>query len=278
MQYLDNFSALVSAFGEYPKLQKRIDKASEKLKKSLLNAVNELHPEHVFIIPEDESRACSRFLNLFLNSKGHIFSTNYDLLLYWVLMRNNLIGHCDGFGRELENQGEFIPEDEQIWSEELIWGKNKEEQNVHYLHGALPFFDTGTLIEKETYSIYNYLLENISSRMGKGEYPIFVTAGDGEQKLNHIKHNEYLTFCYNSLCNIQGSLVTFGFNFGSYDEHIIDAINRAAKFGKKTTNKLWSIYIGVYSKEDKKHIEQIASKFKCKVHIWDAKSANVWRK
>jgi len=104
----------------------------------------------------------------------------------------------------------------------------------------------------------------------------FVTAGDGQQKLAHIKHNEYLTYCYDNLCNAKGSLVTFGFNFGEYDEHIIEAINRAAKFGKKVPDKLWSIYIGVYSDSDKRHIEKIRSKFKCKVHIYDAKTANVW--
>jgi len=59
------------------------------------------------------------------------------------------------------------------------------------------------------------------------------------------------------LCNAKGSLVTFGFNFGEYDEHIIEAINRAAKFGKKVPDKLWSIYIGVYSDSDKRHIEKL---------------------
>ncbi len=49
--------------------------------------------------------------------------------------------------------------------------------------------------------------------MENGEYPIFVTAGDGQMKLKHILHNQYLTYCYESLCNAEGSLVTFGFNF-----------------------------------------------------------------
>lgn len=276
MQHLDNFSALIAAFGNYPNLKKRVDAASAKLRKSLLGAVKALHPEHVFKVPEEKSKTCSKFLKLFLDSHGNIFSTNYDLLLYWVLMRNSMIEHGDGCGRDLENPDEFVPPEEQVWSE-LTWGKNRDTQNVFYLHGALPFFDTGIAVTKEEYDMYNYLLKKISARMDKGEYPIFVTAGDGRQKLSHIKHNEYLTFCYENLCNAKGSLVTFGFNFGEYDEHIIDAINRAAKFGKKTPYKLWSLYIGVYSDSDKKHIEQIANKFKCKIHIYDAKTAHVWK-
>lgn len=275
MQFLDSFSALIAAFGGDPALKSRIDAASTKLKSSLLEAVKSLHPEHVFTIPEEQSEACARYLQIFLGTNGGIYSTNYDLLLYWVLMRNNQINHGDGCGRELLNAGEYVPPEDQEWSE-LTWGINKDTQNVFYLHGALPFFDAGTYVSKEEYDLYNYLLENISNKMDRGEYPIFVTAGNGAQKLTHIKHNEYLTYCYDSFCNIEGSLVTFGFNFGEYDEHIIDAINRAAKQGRKMPGKLWSIYIGVYSDGDKKHIEKIAHQFKCKVHIFDAKTAPVW--
>lgn len=117
-------------------------------------------------------------------------------------------------------------------------------------------------------------MEQIQKLMNKGTYPIFVTAGNGDEKLNHIKHNYYLAYCYDSLCNISGSLITYGFNFGEYDEHIIKAINKAAR--QDITKKLWSVYIGVYSEDDKKHIESIESKFKCKVHIFDSKTAKIW--
>jgi len=276
MQYLDNFSALVDAFGGDPKLKKRIETASAKLKKSLLDAVKAMHPEHVFKVPEDQSKACAAFLQNFLNTTGCIYSTNYDLLLYWALMRNTELRHGDGCGRELENDtGEYMAPEDKEWSE-LTWGKNRDDQNVFYLHGALPFFDNGVAVVKEEYDVYNHLLQNISARMEKGEYPIFVTAGNGQQKLNHITHNQYLTYCYDNFCQAEGSLVTYGFSFGPNDEHIIAAVNKAAR--RKVPNKLWSIYIGVYSPEDKKHIEMIEEQFLCKVHVYDAKTTNVWGK
>jgi len=37
-------------------------------------------------------------------------------------------------------------------------------------------------------------------------------------------------------------------------------------------------YIGVYSDDDRKHVEQLAANFRCKVHVYDAKTANVWSK
>ena len=272
MQQLDTCAALVDAFGGDPALRQRIEDASAKLKTSLLSAVRALHPEHVFTVPQAQSEACAAFLTTFLDTGGHLYSTNYDLLLYWVLMRNSVVRHVDGFGREVENPDD--PPDDYIWSD-LMWGKHRDDQNVFYLHGALPFFDNGIAVIKEEYDEYNYLLQKISARMESAEYPIFVTAGDGRQKLTHIMHNHYLAHSYESLCTIKGSLVTFGFNFGEYDEHIIDAINRAAR--QKPPTKLWSVYIGVYSDDDRQHIEQIKHKFKCKVHIYDTNTAQVWR-
>jgi Domain of unknown function (DUF4917) len=275
MQQLDTFGALLDALGSDKKLKSKLEKASIELKQALIDAVKTLHPEYVFSIPPEKSDACATFLKKFLDTSGHIFTTNYDLLLYWVLMRNEILCPVDGFGRYRENPDEFVPEDEIEYSE-LRWGKHKENQVIHYVHGALPIFDTGVDIVKEVYDSQHYLLENISERMDRGEYPIFVTAGNGREKLTHIMHNKYLTYCYESLSNAEGSLVTFGFNFGEQDGHIIDAINIAAKHGKKIHPKLWSIYIGVYSDENRKHIENIAHKFMCKVHIFDAKTASVW--
>ncbi len=276
MQQLDTFSALIDAFGGNEELKEKIDNASTNLKNGLISAVEALHPEHVFQVPEEQSDACASFLSHFLSTNGSIFSTNYDLLLYWVLLRNQeSTPHCDGFGREVENLEEVAQGEAPQYSD-LRWGKNRDDQNVFYVHGALPFFDTGIDVIKEVYNSRNFILENIHQRMESGEYPVFVTAGDGRQKLAHIMHNQYLTWCYEHLSSIEGSLVTFGFNFGKYDEHIIDAINIASTRSKPG---LLSIYIGVYSDEDEAHIKKIQHRFLCKkVHIFDAKTVDVWGK
>ena len=190
-------------------------------------------------------------------------------------MRQGVANPVDGFGRELENPVEAAEGEEQEWSE-LIWGPNKSNQNIHYLHGALHLFDSGADVVKEQYDWNGYLLENISARLDEGSYPIFVTAGNGEEKLEHIRHNRYLSYCYDRLCEVDGSLVTFGFGFGQYDEHIIEAINKAAKFSSKQPPKLWSIYIGVYSDADIEHIKSIEKKFHPKVRLFDARTANIW--
>lgn len=275
MQQLDTTIALLDAFGSDPELKGQIRLASQRLKNGLLKSVQELHPEHVYKIPDEKAVACANFLRLFLEGDGHVYTTNYDLLLYWVLMRKDVANPVDGFGRELENPVEVNEGAEPEWSE-LLWGPNRGDQNIHYLHGALHIFDGGAEVIKEQYDRDAYLLQNISTRLDNGSYPIFVTAGSGDEKLEHIRHNRYLSHCYDKLCACDGSLVTFGFNFGPYDEHIIEAINKASKYGSKKPPKLWSVYIGAYSDSDVEHIKSIENRFHSKVHIFDAKTANVW--
>jgi len=193
--------------------------------------------------------------------------------MYWILLRNQIPNISDGFGRYAIIDEDNFSED--IDYTELTWGKHKNEQNIHYLHGALPFFDTGSSIVKEEYN-GEYLLRNIENRIDNDEYPIFVTAGPGEDKLIQIKHNSYLSFCYDKLSTITGSLITYGFNFGEYDDHIINAINYANQL--RPEGKLYSIYIGIFSEEDKRHIDSIKHKFKCKVNMFDSRTTDIWKK
>jgi hypothetical protein len=57
-------------------------------------------------------------------------------------------------------------------------------------------------------------------------------------------------------------------------------LNKASKFNKenRNTGKLFSIYIGVYSESDLKHIESIKNKFYCKVNIYNANTTKIWNK
>jgi hypothetical protein len=278
MQQLDNFIEIAEAFNVDENLTEKLKTANETLRNSLINAISSLHPEHVFEVSEEKSKSCFAYLNEYLENEGKVFTTNYDLLLYWILMRNESKIAIDGFGRELLNPEEIKHGHEPEFSDELFWGKHKDIQSVFYIHGTLPIFDTGVEIEKEVYTNQHFLLENIKERLTNKEYPIFVTAGNGDEKLKHIMHNRYLIFCYEALSKVEGSLVTFGFNFGEYDNHIISAINKAANNGlmNKDGKKLYSIYIGVYSEADLEHIKKIEDRFLCKVNVYNARTANIW--
>jgi hypothetical protein len=274
MQHLDNFIEIARVFSKEKDLVNRLTSASETLKKSLIDAVKTLHPEHVFKVPKKNSEKCARFLESYLENRGNIFTTNYDLLLYWVLMRNKIDRHNDGFGKEFE--GYDISTGDAEFAD-LCWGKYRGKQAIFYLHGALHLFDTGVEIVKELYDDEHYLLTKIKERIEKKDYPIFVTAGNGHEKMTHVTHNKYLQHGFDAFSNIEGSLIVFGFGFGESDDHIIAAINKAAKHGQKTEDRLWSVYIGVNSQASLDRMEKIAERFQCKVKFYDARTAGVWR-
>lgn len=272
MQQLNNFIEIAKVFSVDPELVTRLETAGNTLKKSLIEAVKALHPEHVFKIPREKSEKCAAFLRLFLDRGGKIFTTNYDLLLYWVVMRNRLDSK-DGFGKEFEG---FNPKTSEADFADLAWGKYKDDQEIFYLHGALHLFDTGVEIEKEIYDSGHYLLDKIKGRIARQDYPIFVAAGNGRDKMTHITHNKYLQHGFDSFSQIAGSLVVFGFGFGESDTHIIDSINRAAEYGRKTGRRLWSVYIGVNSQDGLDRMERIKDKFKMKVNFYNSHTAGVW--
>ena len=273
MQQLDVLASIGDVLALGADVKQRIDAAREDLKRSLIDAIRALHPEHVYKVPGEKCAACTAFLRLFLDTKGSLFTTNYDLLMYWVLMRSGL-HPVDGFGRDRESPDEYVEQEDLEYSE-LRWGRNAAGQNVHYIHGALPLFDTGTEIVKEVYGGGNdFLLDQITKRINNGQYPVFVTAGSAEQKLTHIRHNPYLQNSYEALATLDGSLVTFGFNFGPQDAHIVSAIQRAAK--QSPNRRLRSVYVGVYSPEDADRLALLGKEFGCKVHLYDARTVGAW--
>ena len=266
MRNLDMFVQFAQEFAPQVDIVSVIEPAKSILKTKLLDAITALHPEHVFEVPEEKSLACANFLKPYLDSKGSIFSTNYDLLLYWVLMHHHAL-----FGDSMRDG--FLRGD----SPDLEWESGT--QNIYYLHGSLPLFDLGNRIVKEEYSLDQYLLEHIKRRIDNDQYPIFVTAGTAAEKMEMILHNPYLSYCYDHLANLDGSLIVVGFNFGKYDTHIIEAINQAATMRKGHSGLLCSLFIGYYNEADKKHLNSLIPSFKVpaeKIRLFDVKTANIW--
>lgn len=276
MEQLDAFVVLLDVFGGDEALKAKVAVAHDGLRTSLIDAIKSLHPEHVFKMPGEKSASGANFVNRFLDNGGSVFTSNYDLLLYWILMRDGSANACDGFGRELLNPVEVeTKKEEPEWSA-LRWGPNRAEQNVFYVHGALPLFDTGTEVEKEQYDEAGYLLENIRGRIEDNDYPVFVTAGTGEDKLAQIRANPYLIDCYDHLSRVDGSIITFGFGFGDSDLHIVEALNRATHLPSKDVPKLWSVYIGVFSEADMKRAAALEGLLHAKVNTYDAQTAGIW--
>ena len=76
------------------------------------------------------------------------------------------------------------------------------------------------------------LLDITQKYQDKDIFPLVVTEGESQNKLDFINENDYLQYCYNKLSEISGVLFIHGHSLNETDQHIFDAINKNLKIKK----------------------------------------------
>lgn len=257
---------------------------AEALKDILIQTVANNHPNIPNEIADEQFWACRRFLSHFLgdgNKDGKVYTLNYDLLLYWTLMHDDMgfddpidLAANDGFGRDEDTEPEYVN-----WMGE----SGAHGQRVHYLHGALHLFDAGAELQKYTWvNTGKPLLEQAREAMGSNKFPLFVAEGKSNQKLAKIKHSAYLHHSYKSfssqMAQRNDALFIFGHSLADSDQHVLKKIARG---------KIGQVYVGLYGDPDSPGNKQIRSAATALAHsrddrvsldvaFFDAASARVW--
>jgi hypothetical protein len=261
---------------------------AHKLKERLIETIAKNHPANPTEIEEKKLIACRSFLANFIQVGGYVFYLNYDLLMYWVLMNSldkpdEVLKCNDGFGRDAYVSGDHVE-----FSDYLSWQGKSSGQNVHYLHGAIHLFDTSGHLEKFSWVDSGFpLLEQTKKAFNVGKFPLFVSEGDSEKKLQRINHVPYLHYSYDSFKGVVGSaknrtagntcIFTFGFSFSENDRHIYNEI---------ATGRIKHLFVSLYgnreSEENQRIIKRVLSlkglrdSHSLEVTFYDAESANVW--
>lgn len=257
---------------------------AEALKDILIQTVANNHPNIPNEIEDDQFWACRRFLSHFLgndNKDGKVYTLNYDLLLYWTLMHEDMafgepidLVTNDGFGRDEDTEPEYVN-----WMGE----SGAHGQRVHFLHGALHLFDAGVELQKYTWvNTGKPLLEQAREASGANKFPLFVAEGKSNQKLAKIKHSAYLHHSYKSFSSQMGqrndALFIFGHSSAENDQHILKKIARG---------KIAQVYVGLYGDPDSPGNKVIrgsansladsrSESVALNVAYFDAASAQVW--
>lgn len=198
-----------------PRLISRLRADAAAIKDALVSAIARRHPDRPYDIDAAAYAACRTFLQPF----SHMYTLNYDVLLYWALMQSEVddleIRPDDGFRH---------PEDspDEPW---VSW-QQAHSPTVHYLHGALHLFDAGSEIIKYTWSKTDVpIVEQIRQSLDQGRYPLFVAEGSSDNKKSRIMHNAYLHKAlrsFESCCNNgRGSLTIFGHSLAGNDQHVL---------------------------------------------------------
>jgi hypothetical protein len=149
---------------------------------------------------------------------NNLYSTNYDLLLYWSIMQST-----NNFRDFFFNKfGEFDIENTDVRGNACA---------VHFLHGGLHLYrlpNGGTL--KRIAQEGRDLLELFEQPYRQAS-PLFVSEGASQDKLSTIYRSDYLSFVFSRLEADVQPLVVFGHSLGESDRHIARAIG--AREGRK---------------------------------------------
>jgi hypothetical protein len=271
-----DFEEVMKALRDAAKLLRHLDPRHEAVAAELMQSVHELreilvgtiarqHPDKPSDVPETSYRACRAFLAHF----DHIYSFNYDLLLYWALMQSELppkVSHDDGFRTPEDGPATYV-----TWEVE-----HSDSQNVFYLHGALHIFDAGSELQKFTWINTGLrLIDQIRDALERDLFPLIVSEGTSKGKKEKIMHSGYLSRGYRSLPKITGALFIYGHSLAENDEHILRLVQHS---------KVSELYIGVFgdpkttanSRIVDRGLRLQAARKGRKVKFFDSTSAKVW--
>lgn len=197
---------------------KPIQEAIEVLRNGLIATIEEVHPR----IGEIDKGRIEK-LTLELADFGNIFTTNYDLYLYHIIMKAKDIKSGD---KKFRDYNDYFWG---TWNSpagfmEFVSKQEYDYKHIYYLHGALFIFPYRHFNIKITRGSDIELIDIIAEEIRKDNFPLFVSEGSAEEKKDSIDGNKYLSFCLWALRKSDHPLVIYGNSLSEVDQHIVDAI------------------------------------------------------
>lgn len=198
-----------------------MEEASQCLKDGLVETIQDIHP-----LAGDIDKERLESIGDQLSNFNHIFTLNYDLFLYRIILILN------DKHRRGESVGQYSDYFWDNYDTQFLCFATSEEfegyKHPYYLHGALFLFKEASYdlkLRRETDSS-TQLVTLIKDAIQGGRMPLFVSEGTHEDKLEAIRQSDYLKFALNRLKEAESSLAVFGTSLSNPDQHIVDAINR----------------------------------------------------
>jgi hypothetical protein len=270
---LRDSATLAEYYGSSSKQAQSMRKDANALKELLVQTIARSHPEFPAAIGDQEYAACQAFLSHFNTT----YTFNYDLLLYWTHMHQESeagIKSDDGFRTSQDDIDDGIESDYVVWEP-----GQSHEQNMWFLHGALHVFDSGTEVQKYTWRRTGIrLIEQVRNALSKDFFPLFVAEGTSDEKLERIRHSDYLAKAFRSFQEIQHCLFIYGHSLAANDEHYLRLIERG---------KLSHLFVGLFGDPKTGSNRRIITRAQAmqtarskqrplKVDFYDSATAKVW--
>lgn len=256
-KHLTSAETVLKAYDPENPIINKIISDEEIIKRSLITAISDTHPDLPNQITTDQYIAVRTFLSQF----NSVFTLNYDLLFYWARNKSALDPENyrtdDGF--RAGNK----------------WLGRGTDQEVFFLHGGLHIYDSGNDIKKHVCTDDGVtIIEQVRDNLERGKFPLFVSEPSHQKKKQRIEHNPYLNFCFQALADQTGALFIHGHSMDENDKHIFDQIKMSQ------VNK---IYVSVYGDENtpqnsrtKANALAFLHNVRHPVEFYQAESARIW--
>ena len=148
----------------------------------------------------------------------------------------------------------------------------------------VPFISMTPSVEMKKFTWINTmvaLVDQIRAALKQEFYPVFVSEGTSDEKLERIRHNDYLCKMYRSFTELRGAIVVYGHSLDESDDHIFT--DRIGRHGK--TSQLFVSLYGDPSSATNKGVMRRASglarlrpaRRPLEVRFFDAATASVWK-
>lgn len=182
------------------------------IREQLFLAVNRVHVEW------DTCDAWNvlQSIGVALHEYGRVFSTNYDLLVYWSAMSAMTSPGNRGWFNDFFTYSVFTLDGAVM---------ARPGTRVLYLHGALHLYKTPDgETKKLRYENGMPILSHLR-RLGSG-VPLFVAEGDATDKVRSIRSSDYLSFCLEQYDLFRGPVTIFGQRIAESDRHLLKPLAR----------------------------------------------------
>ncbi|MEX0682901.1 MAG: DUF4917 family protein [Dehalococcoidia bacterium] len=241
----------------------------DNIKDSLTKVIARVHPATKFDLDSKKLVSCAGFLERF----DSVFTTNYDILIYWAFLATNPPVLRDAFF----NEGVGY----QIFEVPTSTGRT-----IHYLHGALHIYGEGGEFRKRKWDGVTPLIEQVHAGFEADEYPLIVTEGKFVDKKTAIEASGYLSWCLQELQTVGGTVLVYGSALGKQDDHLWKAIvdNRyldrlaVALHGDPESSDNTALIARAKKLQERRHALSLSKAVFKDLDLWffDSDTAHVW--
>jgi hypothetical protein len=284
--------------------QECINRHRTLLKKLTLEVMtsSEFHPEYESIINYSNQiflNKCAENINRF----SKIFTINYDLILYWLLVQKNLLekrgskGHIISSGKFKDGftsnpQFSLHKDGKQIKN---LYGcsSNNINANIFFLHGAIHLLEKDSrafkVIRGASHLKLTELRDSIKEQFKNHTTTIdnlIVFDGTSYEKTQSIYHNVYLEKAYDKLLSVDRDIIVYGCKIVENEKFFFG--NDIHLWRKLMSSKARSIYVGI-DEENPKLLDYCTNELykNCKtlgvprmtelqIHCYPQLQVNIW--